>query len=84
MSEHNAPFNTSPVKENYSLLSHSTVCLSVLYPSRVKRWRQKTKNGGRARYACALGLFAGRKEMPDTRRWRSGALTDFRGNEWQG
>ena len=37
MGEHNAPFNTSPVKENYSLPSHSTVCSSVLYPYRVKR-----------------------------------------------
>ena len=37
MGEHKAPFNTSPVKENYSLPSHSTVCSSVLYPSRVKR-----------------------------------------------
>jgi len=53
--EGKTPFLPSPVKEKGVKTSHASRCIRVSYRRMVKRWRQKTKNSGRARYACALG-----------------------------
>lgn len=69
MGEHEAPFNTSPVKEKNPLtFTLNGLFVSSLPFSGEEVKAKKTKNAGRARYACALGLSAGRKGVPDTRR----------------
>lgn len=81
MGECVAPFNTSPVKAKFLLPSHSMNCPSVFYPSRVKRRRQKTKNGGRVR----VGAFRRTKRgAGHTAVNTMAAPTHFRGNEWSG
>ena len=57
--EGNALFSPSPVKEIQVKPSPASRCSIVSYSCVVKRRRQKTKNSGRARYACALGAEAG-------------------------
>ena len=51
----NAILLPSPVKEIRVKPSPANHCFIASYSRIVKRWRQKTKNSGRARYACALG-----------------------------
>ena len=52
-------FFPSPVKEKGVRPSPASRCFRATYSRMVKRWRQKTKNSGRARYACALGAEVG-------------------------
>ena len=85
MSEHIAPFNTSPVKAKFLLPSHSMGCSSVFYPSRVKRWRQKHEKRRTRALRVRVGAF--RRTNRGTGHTAVNAVaapTDFRGNEWQG
>ena len=52
-------FLPSPVKERGVKPSHTSRCFIGSYRRMVKRWRQKTKNAGRARNARALGGSGG-------------------------
>ena len=52
-------FRLHPVKETGVKSSPASRCSIDSYSRKVKRRRQKTKNSGRARYACVLGAEEG-------------------------